>query len=492
LITYDWTYLGDHDNVFCCGAAAFNTQRDWMVYVGGWGFYGGKKAGVFSTEIDDWLQLNISGVPPDDPGYSRAIWDPNGHRALMFGGGGGLSNDFNHVFELVLNETYQETILHEDFEDDVLDSRISIETIGTFNYLPGIKDITNFGSTKAFGYGRSTCGSSCFDNYVTNFKITFPQPTMVTDIIFNEMELYGNWGSKGKIYIDGVALTWGTYNENQDFGREPTNDGIPDSEFETKTFTINQYVTTIELKVADITSSSEIFIDDIYVFTGTKMDIKVFLEGPYSIDAMMPYLNSSNLLPLNQPFNVNPWNYDGTESVTAIPNNNIIDWILVEIRDTVSAEDATSNTIIGRQAAFLLNDGSVVNLDGANFLDNYYTISNNLFIAIYHRNHLGIMSANPLTETEGVYSYDFSSSSSQTFSGTMTIKELAPGVWGMIATDGNADGEINLLDKEGIWEQQSGENGYKLGDFNLDGEVNNPDKDDFWVPNEGKSCQIPE
>jgi len=152
-------------------------------------------------------------------------------------------------------------ILSENFEDGILDSRISIETVGTFNANPGIKDITNFGSMKAFGFGVSTCGASCFDNYVTNFKITLPEPTYITTISFKEMELYGNWGSRGTLYIDGVP----NYLYN-DFGRLPHNDLQPDTIYREKTFSVNHYVTTIELEVDDITVESEIFIDDLEIF----------------------------------------------------------------------------------------------------------------------------------------------------------------------------------------------------------------------------------
>jgi len=42
-------------------------------------------------------------------------------------------------------------ILSEDFESGVLNPAISIQTVGTFGTPPGIKNLTNFGSTKAFG-----------------------------------------------------------------------------------------------------------------------------------------------------------------------------------------------------------------------------------------------------------------------------------------------------------------------------------------------------
>lgn len=157
-------------------------------------------------------------------------------------------------------------ILSENFEDNILDPRISVETVGSFSSNPGIKDISNFGSTKAFGYGSSTCGASCFDSYVTNLKITFPSPTYVSTISFKEMELYGNWGSCGEIYIDGNGLfpDAGSCGTNT-FGKIPHNDWQADTTFRTQSFSINNSVSSIVLKIRDITNSSEIFIDDIEV-----------------------------------------------------------------------------------------------------------------------------------------------------------------------------------------------------------------------------------
>lgn len=175
-------------------------------------------------------------------------------------------------------------ILDEDFEDGVLDARMTVETVGTYNYLPGIKNITDFGSSKAFGYGVSTCELSCFDNYVTNLKITFTEPTYVAAIAFKDKELYGNWGSKGKIYVDGEAISWGTYNQHQDFGREPMNDGIADTTYRTHEFVIGDYVTTIELTVHDITTSSEILIDDLEISGGRPLPIS---QWTYSVLAVM-------------------------------------------------------------------------------------------------------------------------------------------------------------------------------------------------------------
>ena len=219
------------------------------------------------------------------------------------------------------------------------------------------------------------------------------------------------------------------------------------------------------------------------------LDLKAFLEGPFNgtnMDAgIVPYL------PLSQPFNIPPWNYTGTESVGAIPNPNVVDWVLVDVRDAASAATATGSTSVAKHAAFILNDGSIVDLDGSSNLLFDVSISQNLFVVVWQRNHLGIISNDPLTSAGGIYSYDYTSGINQVFGGIDGHKQISIGIWGMIGGDGNHDGQVDSNDKSPLWENQAGENGYLFGDHNLDGEANNQDKDDIWVPNEGKSSQVP-
>ncbi len=84
-------------------------------------------------------------------------------------------------------------------------------------------------------------------------------------------------------------------------------------------------------------------------------------------------------LPGNQPYDALPWNYTGTESVVTIPNPDIVDWILVELRDAPDAVSAIPSTMIAQQAAFLAKDGSIVGLDGLSNLQFNNSINQNLF-----------------------------------------------------------------------------------------------------------------
>jgi poly-gamma-glutamate capsule biosynthesis protein CapA/YwtB (metallophosphatase superfamily) len=222
-----------------------------------------------------------------------------------------------------------------------------------------------------------------------------------------------------------------------------------------------------------------------------EANLKVFLEGPFNGVDMRTSLNPS-LLPLSQPFNVPPWNYNGTESVDAIPNSNVVDWILAEFRDAPDAAGATGSTVIEKQAGFLLRDGTIVGTNGTTHIQFKGAVSKQLFAVVLHRNHVGIMSANPLTIAEGVYTYDFTTSIGQVYGSTAGYKSLAPGIFGMAGGDADASGSVDMADKI-LWETGSGANGYLPADLNLDGQVNNQDKDDIWILNKiAFSSQVPE
>jgi hypothetical protein len=220
------------------------------------------------------------------------------------------------------------------------------------------------------------------------------------------------------------------------------------------------------------------------------LDVTALLEGPYNGATMTPSLNAAGYIPLAQPYNVAPWNYPGSESVGAMPNANVVDWVLLELRDATSAANATGATTIARQAAFVLNDGSVVGLDGSSDLLFTNSVTNQLFVVVWHRNHLGVMSANPLMDVGGIYSYNFTTAAGQAY-GADAHKLLAGGKYGMYGGDGNANKTVNSVDKTAVWSPQAGTNGYKSGDFNMSGQVNNPDKNNIWVPNNGKTSKVP-
>jgi hypothetical protein len=141
--------------------------------------------------------------------------------------------------------------------------------LGTFSTPAGIQNVTDFGSTKAFGFGLSTCPASCFFSFVNTLHITLPHPAFITTVSFDEKEKFDNWGSDGSIFIDGTPLGDGF----RDFGRLPYNDRQADTTFRSHVFNIDQLATTIDLRVADITNLSEIFIDNLVINVGQELAV---------------------------------------------------------------------------------------------------------------------------------------------------------------------------------------------------------------------------
>ena len=216
-------------------------------------------------------------------------------------------------------------------------------------------------------------------------------------------------------------------------------------------------------------------LTDFGTFTGgpgnKMLNLTTFLEGPFNgTTAMNSTLNGTpQLIPLTQPFNVAPWNYAGAESVTAIPAG-VVDWVLVELRD--AATPATATTSFWKKACFLKSDGTIVDLDGLSLLNmGRPTIANNLYVIVRHGNHLGIMSATGMALTGNNYSYNFTTAITQAYGGAAGYKEIVPGIFGMVAGDADADGQISVLDFS-LWATDFGNIGvYSATDMDMDGQI---------------------
>lgn len=224
----------------------------------------------------------------------------------------------------------------------------------------------------------------------------------------------------------------------------------------------------------------------------SELSLKIFLEGPYNETEMNTYLNTGLHLPLSHPYSGAPWNFAGTESVGAIPSTDIVDWVLVELRESSGdASSASSEKIISKRAGFLLKDGTIVDIDGISTLQFPVPVYSNLYVVVWHRNHIGIMSNTNLISDNDVFSYDFTLSADQVYGGLTGYKEIASGIYGMVGADADANGNIEITDKVNSWEIQAGKDGYKSADFDMNSQVNNIDKNQIWWPNGGSGTQIP-
>ncbi|MEQ9298505.1 MAG: choice-of-anchor D domain-containing protein [Cyclobacteriaceae bacterium] len=217
--------------------------------------------------------------------------------------------------------------------------------------------------------------------------------------------------------------------------------------------------------------------------TDATLSLKVFLEGPLSGTTMSTAINSA--LPAD-PTTV----YSGVvgETSSGIPGT-VIDWVEVELRIGTAA-----STKVGTNRAGLLHsDGSITDKDG-----NPFTMSqvdgNSYYIAIHHRNHLSVMSANTVSPSGGTYTYDFTDAQNKSFSNGSDGATQVGSVFTMMAGDADANNTIGITDLS-AWRGQNGaaftysSNGGN--DLNLDGVINAVDRNDFQQPNSGKSSQVP-
>ena len=204
-----------------------------------------------------------------------------------------------------------------------------------------------------------------------------------------------------------------------------------------------------------------------------KVFSKVNLEGSYSSALISTILLNASHIPQTQPYSISSFNYSGTETVASVPAN-IVDWVLVELRQATSPELATSSTILAKRAAFLKSDDSVVDLDGTSpvqFDNATIESGKNLYVVVRHRNHLAIMSATGATLNNGVYSYDFTTGLAQAFGGGNGYKQVGTGKYAMVVGDVDQDGNIFVSDYN-AWATSFGNtNGYLKADLDMDGNV---------------------
>lgn len=142
-----------------------------------------------------------------------------------------------------------------------------------------------------------------------------------------------------------------------------------------------------------------------------KVQTKIFLEGAYNSSTNNMNVNLTSAIPNSSPFTEAPL------TVKTIPNN-VVDWILVQLRET-----ASGNIIIS-QSAFLHKDGRIVSTDGVTGEIDLFAPAGNYYIVIKHRNHLAVMSKDPVPLNSSTSTlYDFTTGSDK-FYGTGGAKQL--------------------------------------------------------------------
>jgi len=236
--------------------------------------------------------------------------------------------------------------------------------------------------------------------------------------------------------------------------------------------------------------------DDVGNATGVDFRIlsnmRIYLEGAYrTADGQMTNtLQTFATMPTQASVAYAAHGYAGTESVGVIPNADVVDWILVEVRDAATPATATSATVKDVAAGFLLRDGSIVGLDGSSPLPLKANIVNNAYFVIIHRNHIKVMTSSSPSESFGNYTYDFTDNPAKAY-GTNSLVQVdtSPVVYGMFTGDIDVSTFVNNADKVPV-DQNMGFFGYHQADVDFSAFVNNADK--VYIDlNMGESSSVP-
>lgn len=313
-------------------------------------------------------------------------------------------------------------------------------SVGIEESQPSTIDIAIFHTTCGDFEVKLRPSRDITDNYLTNIQFTLKWPANTVNL----NNFYSDFGvSLQSVSIENdtnyaifasaaySGITWTTGSEYTILTLSHDYSAIDSTDFiiETGTWATNNYGEYyIEVFGADFTGAAYANANDVYL--GRCGEFKVLLQGPHSGAGLMKKGLSANI-PLSQPYNVEPWNYDGAESVGTV-DGSVVDWVLLELRSDI-------NTVEEQKAALLLDDGMIVQYNnvthGVHF-DNTPDGSS-YFVVVHHRNHMPVMTG-VLNVFDGSF-IDFTDESICYGSPNAEI-ELETSIYGMIAGDVTSDG----------------------------------------------------
>lgn len=216
-----------------------------------------------------------------------------------------------------------------------------------------------------------------------------------------------------------------------------------------------------------------------------KLSPVVFLQGSLVTSGtviMDDSLRSNSLLPTTSPY-ADAVTCEATVFDTT-GNNAIIDWVWISLRDK---NDPT--VVLASQSALVQADGDIVSIDGTSALE-IDSPSDSYYIAVNHRNHIAVMSANTIAlNTSTATTIDLSDATASVFGGSNSVVDMGNGIFAMIAGDFDENGQIQNTDTNAVI-QLLGISGYSKADIDMNGQVQNSDINSILNTNIGKGVQF--
>ena len=133
-------------------------------------------------------------------------------------------------------------------------------------------------------------------------------------------------------------------------------------------------------------------------------------------------------------------------------------------------------------------DGNVVALDGVSPLP-MDGVAGNYFIAVNHRNHLGIMSLDPIALTATPSVIDLSSGTASVFGGINAVIDMGSGIFAMYGGDSDENEQVQNTDVSPVI-LENGTSSYSKADLDMNGQIQNTDITNLIYPNNGKGQQF--
>ncbi|MEO8588851.1 MAG: hypothetical protein ABI432_05735 [Flavobacteriales bacterium] len=222
------------------------------------------------------------------------------------------------------------------------------------------------------------------------------------------------------------------------------------------------------------------------------LNAKVFLGGAITgvPGTMTDALRGLGVIPHQEPYSGLGQIYTGSHgplivasNVLAVPGPDaIVDWVLVELRNA-----SQPSMVMASRAALVQRDGDVVSTDGITPVS-FDLAATPAYVAIRHRNHLGVMTATPIALTSTPAVVDFTDPATATWGvnaqndvgGTMALWPGDLNYDGVIKYNGvNNDRDPVLVTVGGNTPTGTLVGVYHRADVNMDGTVkyHNSDND---------------
>jgi hypothetical protein len=249
-----------------------------------------------------------------------------------------------------------------------------------------------------------------------------------------------------------------------------------------------------DLAVTDITNGTTTLqqgFQQTRVELSIQLDAVAFLQGAGinpvvgEEDLMRDNLRAAALIPTTSPYDNSVVAMAAVFDVTGV--DAIVDWVEVELRQ---GADNSNTTLTARVSAFLQRDGDIVGIDGSSSIEFEVPVGD-YFIAIKHRNHLGVLTNNAMSLSNSTANLaDFTANASFVKGGILATAALPNGELALVGGDANSDAQIQTLDANLLRPIIGTASSYNSLDVNMDAQFQSNDISLLITVNNGKGQQF--